>query len=61
MITTTVRLPQTLRDRLENEVDHSGIPRSEIVRKAIDEHLWRRESSRMSSLRKQSDGDGAAR
>ena len=44
MKATTIRLPDQLRDRLKGEAKRSGLKPSEIVRRAVDEHLDKRET-----------------
>jgi hypothetical protein len=40
---TVARLPDPLREELDREVERSGISMSEIIRRAVDEHLERRQ------------------
>jgi metal-responsive CopG/Arc/MetJ family transcriptional regulator len=43
----SLRLPETLEARLDREASLEGVPRSEIVRDAIEEFLARRERHRL--------------
>jgi predicted transcriptional regulator len=42
----SLRLPDELEHRLEEEADREGVPRSEVVRQAISDYLARRERER---------------
>lgn len=42
---TCVRLPKQLRERLASEAARKGVKPSEIIRRAVDEHLERREAA----------------
>ncbi|AJF07142.1 ribbon-helix-helix protein, CopG family [Geoalkalibacter subterraneus] len=46
MPSLSLRLPDDLDQRLENEARRSGVPRSEVARAAIGEFLARRERER---------------
>ena len=43
----SLRLPESLEARLDREASLEGLPRSEIVRDAIEEFLARRERNRL--------------
>jgi metal-responsive CopG/Arc/MetJ family transcriptional regulator len=43
----TLRVPEALEARLDREASLEGVPRSEIVRDAIEEFLARRERNRL--------------
>lgn len=47
MPSLSLRLPDDLDQRLENEALRSGVPRSEVARAAISEFLARRERERL--------------
>jgi len=42
----SLRLPDELESRLDAEARRTGVPRSEVAREAIEEHLARRERER---------------
>lgn len=46
----SLRLPEALEARLDREASLEGVPRSEIVRDAIEEFLARRERNRLVGL-----------
>ncbi len=42
----SLRLPEELENRLEEEAHRAGVPRSEVARRAIHDYLARRERER---------------
>ena len=49
-VITSIRLPNPSVDRLREEAVHSGLKPAEIIRRAVDEHLDRREAIRRERL-----------
>lgn len=43
MLALSLRLPEELENRLEEEAHREGVPRSEVARQAISDYLARRE------------------
>lgn len=42
----SLRIPEDLEQRLEEEARHEGVPRSEVARNALSDYLARRERER---------------